>query len=159
MNLFSKQDVEKLTDEIAGLRGDIKVLTAEKKSISKAVSLGEEVTALKEKLETLKLEEDRLKEKHERERRDVEHMVGLERRRQEFEVEQAKRETKVELREVALEEQRKRFEEQMKFIEDRLATEVKYLKDDIVKALLERLPTWEHRVTERVGASNGNGEE
>ena len=119
--MFTKRDKEELVEEIAKLRGEIKLLREEKKAVGKAADLQGEINDLQKKLTELEIEEDRITEKHQRERRDVEHMVGLERKRQEFEVEQAKRETQVELREAALTEQRKRFEEQMKFIENRLA--------------------------------------
>lgn len=150
--MLTKQDKKDLVEEIASLREELVVLRKEKSAVNKATGYIEEIEALKRRIADLHIEEERVKEGQERERREVEHMVGLERQRQEFEVEQAKRETKVELREVALEEQRKRFEEQMKFIENRLAKEVQYLKDDIVKALLERLPV----VKWNAGDSNGH---
>lgn len=150
--MLTKRDKTELVEEIAALREELALLRAEKRAVEKASGYADEIVTLKKRIADLHIEEDRIKEDQDRERREVEHMVGLERKRQEFEVDQAKRETKVELREVALEEQRKRFEEQMKFIENRLAKEVQYLKDDIVKALLERLPVvkWEAK-------TNGNG--
>lgn len=156
--MFTKRDKQELVEEIAKLTGEIKLLREEKRAVGKAADLQGEVNDLKAKLVDLEIEEDRVTEKHERERRDVEHMVGLERKRSEFETEQAKRETQVELREAALVEQRKRFEEQMKFIENRLADEVKYLKDDIIKALLKAMPTFRVDRSEKVGASNGDGD-
>jgi hypothetical protein len=143
--------LDDLRTEVEHLEGGIKKLQREKRDVDQEVGLSEEVVRLKKRIGELQIGESKLTEGHEREKREVEHMVGLERRRQEFEIEQAKRETKVELREAALEEQRKRFEEQMKFIENRLAQEVKYLKDDIVKALLERLPSFTFEHKESVG--------
>lgn len=153
--MFTKKDKDELVEEIAKLRAEIKLLREEKRVVGKAAKLEQEIVDLQKRLVELGIEEDRTTEKHDRERRDVEHMVGLERKRQEFEVEQAKRETQVELREAALTEQRKRFEEQMKFIENRLADEVKYLKDDIIKALLKAMPTFHVNREEKVGVSNG----
>lgn len=154
--MFTKRDKAELVEEIAKLTGEIKLLREEKKAVGKAAGLQDEVNALKRELVGLEIDEAKAKEERERERREVEHMVGLERKRQEFEVEQAKRETQVELREAALTEQRKRFEEQMKFIENRLADEVKYLKDDIIKALLKAMPSFRVDRRETVGA---NGQE
>ena len=156
--MLTKRDKEELVEEIAKLRGEIKLRAEEKKAVGRSADLTEEINDLQRKLTELEIVEDRVKEERARERREVEHMVGLERKRQEFEVEQAKRETQVELREAALSEQRKRFEEQMKFIENRLADEVKYLKDDIIKALLKAMPTFRVDRREAVGAENGREE-
>ena len=157
--MFTKQDKKDLIAEIGQLRGEIQALREEKRVVGKAAELQTKISELQKKLVDLEIQEDRVTEDRARERREVEHMVGLERKRQEFEVQQAKRETQVELREVALTEQRKRFEEQMKFIENRLADEVKYLKDDIIKALLKAMPTFRVDRTESVGAAAGNGRE
>ncbi|KKK93068.1 hypothetical protein LCGC14_2696590, partial [marine sediment metagenome] len=74
--------------------------------------------------------------------REIEHKVGLERTRQKFEGEQAKREAIVTVREENLTADRTRFEEQMKFQQDRFTEEVKYLKE-MVGQVLKRLPTAE----------------
>jgi len=74
--------------------------------------------------------------------------VGLERKRQEFEIEQAKRETTVAVREENLKADKDRFAEQLKFHEDRFATEVGYLKD-MMGQLMERLPTAEIKIARR----------
>jgi DNA anti-recombination protein RmuC len=153
--VFTRKDKDELVEEIAKLRGEIKALREEKRAVGRSADLQTEINDLTKRLTDLQITEDRVSEERDRERREVEHMVGLERRRQEFEVEQAKRETQVELREAALTEQRKRFEEQMKFIENRLADEVKYLKDDIIKALLKAMPTFRVDRRESVGATNG----
>ena len=70
------------------------------------------------------------------------HKVGLERKRQEFEIKQAKREATVNIREENLSADRDRFENQMKFQEERFTKEVKYLKD-MMNKMMERLPSAE----------------
>jgi flagellar motility protein MotE (MotC chaperone) len=69
-------------------------------------------------------------------------MVGLERRRQEFEIGSAKREVTLGVREENLKADRERFEQQMKFTEERFDAEVKYLKD-LMGEILKRLPNVE----------------
>jgi len=79
-------------------------------------------------------------EDYERQQRDLKHMVGLEKKRQEFEVEQAKRETVLKVKEENLANDKKRFQEQMTFHQERFEKEVGYLKE-LMGQILERLPT------------------
>ena len=148
--MFTRQDKTKLMQQVGDLKGELAALRAEMQAVSTADRLSNDIVKLRENIADLKAQESAITEKYERERREVEHMVGLERKRQAFEVDQAKREATVELREENLAADRKRFDEQMKFMESRLTEEVRYLKDDILKGILERLPTWntEHIVTE-----------
>jgi hypothetical protein len=91
---------------------------------------------LREEIETLTIEKERREEEFARREREVEHKVGLERKRQEFEVDAAKREAVVTVREENLKADKKRFEEAMKAQSERL--------DDMKELLLEmmkRLPT------------------
>lgn len=104
--------------------------------------LQDTVTTLKEQIETLRIEKGRKEEEMAKKEREIEHKVGLEKKRQEFEVEQAKRETTVSLREENLKADRDRFEKETKFTTDRFEKEVGYLKD-MVGSVLERLPTAE----------------
>lgn len=102
--------------------------------------LNGEIKRLKKELVDLEIQRDRLSETHEREQRDLKHMIGLEKKRQEFEIESAKRETTVSIREENLTADRKRFEDQMDFTTKRFEQEVGYLKDIMVQ-VLDRLPT------------------
>lgn len=101
--------------------------------------LASNVIDLKQQLATLEIEKGKIKEQHEREERELRHMIGLEKKRQEFEIQQAKSETGLKIREENLAADRKRFEEQMKFHEDRFTKEVDYLKE-LMADILERLP-------------------
>jgi hypothetical protein len=97
------------------------------------------VLDLKKQIAELEINKGKLKEDHDREQRELRHMIGLEKKRQEFEVEKAKQETSLKVREENLSADKKRFEQQMKFHEDRFTEEVKYLKD-LMGQVLERLP-------------------
>lgn len=103
------------------------------------VDYGAEVLKLREEIETLKIEKGRKEEESARKEREIEHKVGLERKRQEFEVEAAKRDATLTVREENLAADRKRFEDQMAFHEKRFSEEVTYLKE-MVGQVLERLP-------------------
>lgn len=58
-------------------------------------------------------------------KREVEHKVGLERKRQEFEIQQAKRETEVKVREENLAADKERFKAEMNFQREHLQSEIK----------------------------------
>jgi hypothetical protein len=83
-------------------------------AIGTLADLQREKLELKEELETLRIEKDRKEEEQERKIREVEHKVGLEKARTEFEVEAAKREAVLDVREENLTEAQERFESQMR---------------------------------------------
>lgn len=97
------------------------------------------VRKLQEDINDLEIDKSKRNEQYDRREREVEHKVGLERNRQQFEVEQAKREAEVSIREENLTADRERFEKQLEFHEKRFTEEVGYLKG-IVEQVLERLP-------------------
>lgn len=101
-----------------------------------------EVTKLREEIETLKIEKGRREEEYARRDREIEHKIGLERKRQEFEITQGKREATLGVREENLKADRERFTQQMDFHEKRFTEEVGYLKD-MIGDMLKRLPTAE----------------
>lgn len=105
-------------------------------------ALQAKILSLRENIETLKIEKARKQEEYDRREREVEHKVGLERKRQEFESEATKREVRLEVREENLDADRKRFEEQMKFERERLEKQVDAL-NSLVEKLLVRLPSAE----------------
>ena len=145
MPLLKKDDPfaaerEELLGEIRGLRKDLAAASKERGELRDRVKAEDQITELKKKIVDLEIRRDKLTEDHEREKREVKHMVGLERQRQEFEIDQAKRETTVTVREENLAADRNRFEEQMKFTTKRFEEEVGYLKG-IMTQVLDRLPT------------------
>lgn len=123
-----------------------KVVRSAMKDAESALKLTGDLTKLKKDLETLKIEKDRKEEEFKTREREIEHKVGLERKRQEFEVGAAKREALVTVREENLKADRSRLEEQMKFQNDRFTSEVSYLKD-MMGQMLERLPSANIEIT------------
>lgn len=129
-----------LLTEIRQLRREIEELRGRKEGVRQELVLSDEVVALKKQLVDLKIEKSKLTEEHEKEDRELRHMIGLEKKRQEFEIQQSKREATVTVREENLAADRKRFEDQMEFHDKRFTSEVAYLKD-LMGEILERLPT------------------
>ena len=119
-----------------------RVLQDAETTLGKIKTIGDlnaKVKELREEVETAKIEKGRKEEGWAKKEREIEHKVGLERNRQKFETEQAKREATVTVREENLTADRDRFEGQMKFQQERFTEEVKYLKD-MVGQVLKRLP-------------------
>lgn len=140
MNAKLEQKIEAVVREIV-----TKALANTEGMLSKlrqAFSLEEQIVKLKEELETQKIEKARKDEEFARREREIEHKVGLERKRQEFEIGQAKREASVTIREENLKQDRERFEKQLKFHEDRFTAEVGYLKE-MLGDMMKRLPSAE----------------
>jgi len=129
-----------LRNEFAEVKAEIAALRAEKRVVSQELALTEEVVRLKKQIVDLEIEKAKKVETHEREERELRHMIGLEKKRQEFEIDQAKRETTVAVREENLTADKNRFAEEMKFQRERFTAEVGYLKD-LMGEILERLPT------------------
>ena len=94
-----------------------------------------QIKKLKEEIEDLTLQKKNREWDYEKKETEIEHKVGLERKRQEFEIEQAKREAIVSVREENLSADKDRFEKQMAFIQKRFEEEVGYLKDIVGKVL------------------------
>jgi|SRR5215216_1090872 len=155
MELLTRKTREDLIEEIAGLRADVKALQKERVAAREELSLADQITGLKRKIADLKVDESRLKEQHARERREVEHQVGLQRKRQDFEVESAKRETELTVREENLHAEQERFDRDMSFQREELGNQVGYLKD-LMEKLFERLPSASMTLKGAL-VSSGNG--
>jgi hypothetical protein len=97
---------------------------------------------LVKEIEDLKIERDRRQEEYDRREREVEHKVGLERKRQEFEIVQTKRETTVQVREENLEADKERFKAEMEFQRKHLEDEIGSLRE-LVNNMMKRLPSAE----------------
>ena len=105
------------------------------------------ITTLKEEIAELEINKSRIEETNQRERREIEHKVGLEKKRQEQELALAKREAKLEAGEANLAADKARFEENVEFIK----TETEGTRR-LVTELLERLP----KVNVELGSGNGS---
>ena len=97
---------------------------------------------LEKKIADMEIAQAKKQEAWDRREREVEHKVGLERKRQEFEIEQAKRDTQVTVREENLKAEKERFKSEMDFQRKRLEEEVGSLRE-LVQKMLERLPSAE----------------
>jgi len=162
MGFLTKEDKNELVERIVELRGDIKGLKAEREAAREELALADTVVELKRKVEDLKISEDRINEKHARERREVEHSVGLQRKRQEFELESAKRDTELTVREENLHAEQDRFDRDMNFQREELSKQVMYLKE-LIEKTFERLPSASmtlkgNLVSADAGRDNGNHE-
>ena len=114
-------------------------LTNASERIKLAAKLGDDVDALKRKLSELEIQKSQKEEEFARKQREVEHMVGLERKRSAFEKESATRDATLTVREENLKAEKKRFEDQMAFHDKRFTEEVGYLKE-MIGRVLEAIP-------------------
>ncbi len=131
---------DQLQEAIGALVSDITAtITQDLQGIRSVADLSQRVKELREKAEKLEIEKGRKEEEFQRREREVEHKVGLDRKRQEFEVASAKREAMLSVREENLAADRKRFEEQISFHEERFTQEVGYLKE-LMTQIMQRLP-------------------
>jgi chromosome segregation ATPase len=143
-------EIERLSTRVAELRG-------EREHVSEELGLSARIASLQREATAKEIELDRVKEQHAREKREVEHMVGLHRKKVEQEIQMAKRETQVTLREETLKADRERFEAQMTFMQTRMETELERL-NALTSEILGRLPkvTVDRQIREHIGAPNGN---
>lgn len=113
-------------------------------------ALSEQVLKLKKEIADLEINKAKQAETHAREERELRHMIGLEKKRQEFEIQQAKRETELSVREGNLKAERERFEQHLKFNTDRFEKMETYLKE-MMASILQRLPNINVELTREAG--------
>lgn len=101
--------------------------------------LSKKVAELQETISKLKIQSEEVKAANARNEAEIEHRVGLHKKRVEFEIEQAKNNALIEVREQNLKKAEEGYEAQMRFNNERFEKEVGYLKD-ILTDLMGRLP-------------------
>ena len=142
------EERNRLADELAQLRAAVKALTIQRDETAT-------LTRLRDEVERLKLERGRITEERARELREVEHKTGLLRLRQEQDVKHATRTAQLEVREENLSADRERFTQEMAFqrkhFDDRAAEQ-----DELLKAILERLPAIDVKLTGGVETRGNN---
>jgi hypothetical protein len=138
------------------VQAELDRMAASDEGAERRAALEEELLGLRRQVEALKIEAAGLTEKHARERREVEHMVGLERKRSDVERDLAARAATVEVHEKNLAEERRVFTEQMAFQREQLSGEVDRI-ERIAGQILDRLPTWDVRREIREGDGFGQG--
>jgi len=160
--LFTKTDptserYDALLENLAELKAQVAELRGDRAGHGRAQKLEGEIATLKRDLTDKQIEYDREHERWEREKREVEHMVGLQRKRSEFEADAAGREAKLAVREENLTAQQKRFDEHVAFIEKRFDQQFASL-EKLTGQILERMPTTKQLIT--VGGSrNGHDDD
>src|SRR4051812_46799163 len=102
-------------------------------------ALSEQVLNLKREIAGLEISKSKQKEDHDRQERELRHMIGLEKKRQEVEIVQSKKDTELTVREGNLAAEKKRFEENLKFNTERFEKMEGYLKS-MMTDILARLP-------------------
>jgi len=152
--LWNDARIESLTKEIRELSKRVAALKGERDQASEELGLSTRIVSLEREKTAKEIELDRVKEQHEREKRDIEHMVGLHKDRVKQEIELAKREQTITVREENLKADRERFEEQMKFMQKRMETELERL-NGLTSEILERLPKFNVDTALKVGAGVG----
>lgn len=107
--------------------------------IKEAVDLAEVVETLRNELAALRIDKSRIEETFAREKREIEHKLGLERMRQNQELELAVREMQVKVREENLKAERDMFSKQTDAIQKRFEDQLKD-QNSLIKNLLTALP-------------------
>src|SRR6267154_747357 len=116
--------------------------TKTSEGIWSALESTKKIDALTKQIADLEIKRDQKLEEFTRKEREVEHKIGLERKRQEFEIDQAKRETEVKVREENLAADKERFKTEMDFQRKHLEGEIGSLRE-LVTQMLKRLPSAE----------------
>lgn len=150
---------ERILDEIKSLSKKVAGLEGRRDGVKEELDLSTRIIALEKEKTSKEIELDRVNEKHAREKREIEHMVGLHKKQVEQDITIAKREQTVTIREENLKADRDRFEDQMKFMQKRMETELERL-NKLTSEILTRLPTVkvDRTIRETIGAAvNGNG--
>lgn len=141
MGLFSKPappaetpepslvEIRKLSEQLARLEGQID-------ASQELIGANNELARVKRQLSDAQIEIERNLETIARERRELEHMVGLEKLRQAQELELARKQAKLEVEQQNLYRERQTFEDQVDFIKEETAS-----TRQLVTELLNRMPT------------------
>ena len=141
-----RETVERvIKSELNGTRKKIEAIWS-------VADLSRKTLEMRGEIETLKIEKMRKEEEFEKREREITHKIGLERMRQEFERDQAKREAEVEVKKGNLDEERKRFEDHISDHRKAIEDHVEYMRD-LTKAVLERVPSAE--IFAEMGGNNG----
>lgn len=132
--------LDKLADNIRDLTVKVAELHGEKDYLTERNDLAEKVEALRKEKTGQEIELDRVKERHARENREIEHKLGLHKKQVDLEITSAKRETELDVREEALKAQQSAFEDHMEFQRERFQGEIDATRG-LMQQILERLPT------------------
>lgn len=138
-NERESMQLENVAEEIREATAALARIEGKLDASSDVLSLTDQIADLKKEKVSLEIGKDKLVEDNDRKIRETEHKVGLVQKRQDFEIEAAKRGAQLDVREENLKEQEKRFEKHIEFVSERFNEQVSYLQD-ILGKVLERLP-------------------
>jgi hypothetical protein len=150
-------ELERLAEEVAKMRGEVAGLRRERADLKSLDRLEEERITLRKQITDLEITQDRVKEQHAREKREVEHMVGLERNRQEVELQQAKRDTELRVREENLSADKDRFAAEITFQREHMQREVDRI-ERLMGEIVKRLPDISASLRFALPGQNGHRE-
>lgn len=150
--MFRGQREQRLLERLEALSRTLAVREGQADAAEERLRVFDDLEEVKTALSDKQIELDRVLEKHAKEKRDIEHKLGLHRQQVAQESEAAVREAKLSVREEALEAQKGRFQEEMDFMQKRFESEVQAQRV-LVEQVLERLPKFERTYTtvEHVG--------
>lgn len=141
------KELSKLNERIEQLTQQISELRAERNAEAELTALTQERDKLKRQITDLEVEKSKIDERNARERREVEHKVGLLKQKQEHDTEHAKRMAILEVKEENLKHEKKVFDDQMKFREDQFDKQFATLKG-LTEKIFEHLPNVNYDITE-----------
>jgi DNA repair exonuclease SbcCD ATPase subunit len=125
-------------DRLNELATSVAQLVVELKRTKQVESLEKRISSLKEEIANFEIDRSRQTESFEREKREIQHHIALEKKRQEFEIETSKREASLDLREENLSAERDQFQSQMEFYKEQMGNrmdDLKVLYSDLVKRM------------------------
>lgn len=114
--------VKDLRNEVAKLRATLE--TTNLAEFAEQYELAEQVVSLKQQVTELEIQKSKKDEDFARQQREIDHKIGLERKRAEQDNKNAIAEAKLAVREANLDEEKTRVQEQMDFMEKRLNQEL-----------------------------------
>jgi len=150
-------DIEGLREQIEVLEREVRKLVQQRDDLQTEAGLSDTIISLRKRITELEIEEAKKTEAFDREKREVEHMVGLERRRADFEREAAIREAELSVREQNLAAVQENLQKQIDFMVERFTEEVGYLKTEVLAVVIKALPNVNVELGRQFG--NGNGKD
>lgn len=136
----ARERKDQIITQIEGLATVLAEVKSELKETSSARRLQTQLTKLKEEIADAEINRSKQAEEFARERREIEHHVGLERERTTLEIEQGKQQAKLDVREENLWAEKDRFEDHMKFYKEQMDAHIADVKT-ILTEVMTRVPT------------------
>lgn len=136
----ARKEIQELTEQIAKLTAEVKTLSRQRQGLQNIEAIEAERDKLRRQINDLSIDKEKLEEGFDRERREIEHKIGLQKKKAEFDRDAGKREAIIAVREENLKSQQEEFDARMKFREKQFDSQVEYLQS-IMEQILNRVPT------------------